>query len=429
MGLGKVSKKICRLKKEEVKRYDFAKKVRRPRALLPLAALVSKIFLNGRKKTYDFQDMDGLKPPYLILANHSSMFDFATTIDALWPTSMTYIAALDSIFDYSEFLMRRLGIIGKRKFVVDLNLLKNMKYSVTKIPACPIMMYPEAKYSLDGCTSFIPDTIGKLVKFLNVPVVTITMHGCYVGCPQWRKKSSPKSPLELKIKQTVKQEEIKTLSPEEINRRVSDALTVDDFRWQQENNVVIDMPNRANNLNALLYQCPHCGTEFDMTGQGKTLVCNHCGATYELTETGKLAAVNCEEKFNHVPDWVKWQAEQIREEIRSGRYRFEDDVEIYTMPNAKTVYYHGKGKLTHDVTGFRLTGTVYGEPIEEFWHAETQDGVHIEYAHPNFGKRDMVDLSTINESYWLALSKKDQLTKLSFANDIIYESMHKKHEE
>lgn len=426
MGLGKVSKKICRIKKEDIKRYDFAKKVMRPRAFRPLTIFLSKIFLKGRVRTYDFQEMDGLKPPYLILANHSSMLDFALTVDAMWPTSMTYVAALDSIFDFSEFLMRHVGIIGKRKFVVDLNLLKNMKYSVTKIPSCPIMMYPEAKYSIEGCTSYIPDTIGKLAKFLNVPVVTMAMHGCYVGCPQWRKTFSPKSPLALEVRQVVKQEELKTLSAEEINRRVQNALTVDDFRWQQENNVIIDMPERADNLNALLYQCPHCGTEFEMTGKGKTIACAHCGATYELTENGKLAAVNCEEKFNHIPDWVRWQNERLREEIEAGRYAFEDDVEIYTMPNAKTVYYHGKGKLTHDLTGFRLTGTVYGEPTEEFWPAELQDGVHIEYAHPNFGKRDMVDLSTISESYWLALSKKDQLTKLSFANDILYETAHKK---
>ena len=426
MGMGKVSGKICRLKKDEVKRYDFAKKVKRPRALRPLTYFISKIFLKGRVRTYDFQKMEGLKPPYLILANHSSMLDFALAVDAMWPVSMTYVAALDSIFDFTEFLMRRVGIIAKRKFIKDLNLLKNLKYSVTKIPSCPTMMYPEAKYSLEGCTSYIPESVGKLAKFLDVPVVTMAMHGCYIGCPQWRKTFSPKSPLALEVRQIVTQEEVKTLPAEEIFSRVKEALTVDDFRWQQDNQIVIDMPDRARNLNALLYQCPHCGTEFEMRGEGAAITCEHCGASYELTETGRLKAINCEEKFNHVPDWVKWQTEQIRAEIEGGRYAFEDEVDIYTMPNAKTVYYHGKGKLTHDETGLRLTGTVYGEPLAEFWPAETQDGVHIEYLHPNFKGRDMVDLSTAHESYWLAVSKKDQLTKLSFANDILYARAHRK---
>ena len=120
MGMGKVSGKICRLKKDEVKRYDFAKKVKRPRALRPLTYFISKIFLKGRVRTYDFQKMEGLKPPYLILANHSSMLDFALAVDAMWPVSMTYVAALDSIFDFTEFLMRRVGIIAKRKFIKDL---------------------------------------------------------------------------------------------------------------------------------------------------------------------------------------------------------------------------------------------------------------------------------------------------------------------
>lgn len=120
------------------------------------------------------------------------------------------------------------------------------------------MMYPEAKYSLEGCTSYIPESVGKLAKFLDVPVVTMAMHGCYIGCPQWRKTFSPKSPLALEVRQIVTQEEVKTLPAEEIFSRVKEALTVDDFRWQQDNQIVIDMPDRARNLNALLYQCPHC---------------------------------------------------------------------------------------------------------------------------------------------------------------------------
>ena len=89
---------------------------------------------------------------------------------------MNYIVTIDGFNDFSEFLMRGVGGIPKRKFASDLHLMRNMKHSVHKFKNI-LVMYPEARYSLDGTTSYLPDSLGKLVKYLNVPVSIINAKG------------------------------------------------------------------------------------------------------------------------------------------------------------------------------------------------------------------------------------------------------------
>ena len=63
-----------------------------------------------------------------------------------------------------------------------------------------------------------------------------------------------------------------------------------------------------------------------------------------------------ETEFEHVPDWFKWERECVRNEILSGKYCLNVDVDIYMMVNTKCIYKVGDGHLTHSSDGFKLTG-------------------------------------------------------------------------
>ncbi len=410
--------------KESVKRYDFAKKVKRiGLPLFLLTVIVAKAGLRGRKFTVIKNNTEGLKPPYLLLGTHLSFFDLNTLVLALYPHRINYVCALDAIRDHGEWLMRRLGVIGKRKFVADVRLLKNMKYSVDKLPDCVMAMYPEAKFSLDGTTSFIPSTMGKLAKFLDVPVVIANMHGNYLSQPQWNTehkfdRTKDRPPLVTEITQLFTREQVRALDKDYIQSKIEEALQYDEFRWQKENNIVLNNPFRASNLNKLLYKCAHCGTEGQMTGEGVTLKCGACGKTWEMTELGELRALSGETEYSHIPDWFDFQQACVAEEVRSGKYYFEDEVRVDTLPGATKFYSHGKGRLIHDVNGFRLECTAYGEPTVVEWKGYEIDGVHIEYDYKRRG--DVLDISTYNESYWVYPSKRDVITKISLATDEIF---------
>lgn len=93
-----------------------------------------------------------------------------------------------------------------------------------------------------------------------------------------------------------------------------------------------------------------------MTGKGTGLTCRHCGKHWELTPIGDLAASEGETEFSHVPDWYRWEREQVRRELEDGTYKLDIDVDIAMMVDFKAIYKVGQGHLTHDRDGFTLTG-------------------------------------------------------------------------
>ena len=93
-----------------------------------------------------------------------------------------------------------------------------------------------------------------------------------------------------------------------------------------------------------------------MIGRGITLRCRHCGKTWELTEEGEMKAVMGETEFSHIPDWYRWQRQNVKEEIKRGEYSLDVPVDIYMLVDIKALYRVGKGQLHHDAEGFHLTG-------------------------------------------------------------------------
>ena len=196
--------------------------------------------------------------------------------------------------------------------------------------------------------------MGILLKKLDVPVVTVITRGAYFRQPLYNDLQKRKTSVHVDVSCMVTREELKSLTVAELDAKLEEAFSFDNFRWQQENNVVIDEPFRADGLNRILYQCPHCGTEGKMEGKGIHLTCHQCGAKYELTETGFLKADNA--AFTHVPDWYNWERQEVRKELEAGTYRLDVEVDIAMMVNYTALYMVGEGRLVHTTEGFHLTG-------------------------------------------------------------------------
>ena len=93
-----------------------------------------------------------------------------------------------------------------------------------------------------------------------------------------------------------------------------------------------------------------------MEGKGTAITCRSCGKTWELTTLGELKAVEGKTEISHIPDYYRWEREQVRQEILDGTYRLECDVDIAMQVDNKAIYKVGSGHLVHDNQGFRLTG-------------------------------------------------------------------------
>ena len=329
----------------------------RPLFLLQiLIRLLSFWDLLPTKFSYKTHGMEkiGKKEPCLILMNHSCFMDLQIASWIFFPKRYGIVTTTDAfVGPIMRWLMPLLGCIPTKKFVSDVSLIRDMQY-LLKEKHTSVLMYPEASYSFDGTATPLPRKMGILLKKLGVPVVTVITHGAFARQPLYNELKKRKVQVSADVTCLFTTEDLKTMSVAELDAKLDEVFGFDNFRWQQENQIVIDAPYRADGLNRILYKCPHCKAEGQTEGMGTKLICHNCGADYELTELGFLKAEKA--MFTHVPDWYSWQRQEVRKELEEGNYKLDVDVDIAMMVNFNAIYMVGEGHLTHTAEGFRLTG-------------------------------------------------------------------------
>lgn len=321
-----------------------------------LMRLVSIPDLRKTSFSYEKLGMEKLakKEPALYLANHSSFIDLEIVATMLYPRPFNIVTTTDG-FIGKNWLMRRIGCIPTKKFVNDLSLVHDIDYALHKNKSS-VVLFPEAGYSFDGTASPLPESLGKCIKLLKVPVVMIKTYGAYHRDPLYNNLQRRRVKVSAEEEFLFSREEIEALSCEEINARINAAFSFDSFAWQKENRIKIDEPFRADCLNRLLYKCPHCLTEGKMHGEGTEIKCCSCGKTYVLDEYGYLKAKDGETKFDHIPDWYNWQRECVKREIDDNEYETSVPVDICMTVDTKHLYHVGEGNILHTGEGFKLTG-------------------------------------------------------------------------
>ena len=296
----------------------------------------------------------GKDEPCLVLMNHSSFIDLKIVAYLLADREYHIVTTLDG-FVGKAWLMRLLGCIPTKKFINDVALVRDMRYTTKELNAS-VVMYPEASYSFDGTATPLPESLAKCLKLLNVPVVMIRTDGAFIRDPLYNGLQVRKAKVSATMEYILSPEDIKTKSVEELNAILAKQFDFDNFKSQQEQGIKIKEKFRADGLHRVLYKCAHCQTEGQMLGKGITITCLHCGKAYELTEYGFLKSLTGDTIFNHVPDWYTWERESVRKELEEGTYCLDIPVDIYMLVNTKCVYKVGEGQLVHTTEGFHLTG-------------------------------------------------------------------------
>lgn len=397
------------------------KKPLKPLFILALVIRVLSFFeLLGVKFTYKKIGMDRLskKEPCLILMNHSSFIDLKIVSALLFPRKYNIVMTSDG-FVGKNLLMRLVGCIPTQKFIGDSLLVKDILHCVKKNKTS-ILMYPEASYSFDGTATPLPESLGKLVKKLGIPVVMIKTFGAFAHDPLYNNLQKRKVKISAEMEYLLSSEEIKAKSFEEINAVLKQQFTFDNFKWQQENGVKITEKFRADCLNRVLYKCPNCLAEGETVGKGVTLTCKNCGKEYVLTEEGFMKAQDGKTEFPHIPDWYTWQRECVKEEIKDGEYKLQEAVDIYMMIDTKCVYKVGDGVLTHTKDGFSLTGC--DGQLNYTQAAELSYSLYSDFYWYEIG--DVISIGTPKVLYYcIPKSKRDIVAKARIATEEIYKSL------
>jgi len=296
----------------------------------------------------------GKKEPCLILMNHSSFIDLKIASKILYPRKYNIVCTSDG-FIGKDLLMRYIGCIPTKKFVPELSLIKDMLFAVKRYNSS-ILMYPEASYSFDGTATPLPESLGRFAKMLGLPIIVIKTDGAFIRDPLYNNLQKRKVQVTAEVEYLLSPDEIKELTPEQINELLGERFSFDNFRQQKEKGVAIKEDFRADYLNRVLYKCPHCLKEGDTVGKGTMLTCHACGKQYEMLEDGSMRATEGETEISHIPDWYAWERECVKQEILDGRYSLDVEVDIYAMVDTECIYSIGEGRLTHRKEGFHLVG-------------------------------------------------------------------------
>jgi hypothetical protein len=362
---------------------------------------------------------EGLKPPYLLLCNHNSFLDFKVVTQAIYPARANYVVAIDG-FIGREKLLRNLGCICKRKFTNDPILVRHLMHVIKNGDI--VIIYPEARYSLCGTTSVLPESLGKLCKLLEVPVVTLICHGHHITMPFWNIHNRGVNPTEAEFTVQYTVQELKKASIDEINQKLVQAFQYDDYQWQRDRGIRITYKKRAEGLHKVLYQCPACHIEYKLTSEGTKLRCTACGKSWTMSEFGELCADDGDTEFSHIPDWYEWERANVRAEVEAGVYSTgEMPVKVDTLPNARGFVRLGEGIMIHDMHGFTVRGIdVDGDPFEMVKSVPSLYSCHIEYNY--LGKHgDCVDLNTLKDTWYIyPHSCAFSVTKMALATEELY---------
>lgn len=409
-------------------------------------------------------NMEGLKPPFLVLGTHHSFTDFYVTPLALMPYRANYVSELEGFEAFGETLYRQAGCLGTRKFINDMDLVRNIKRCMERKGI--LVLYPEARYANVGTVSKIPMSVAKLIKLLKVPVVVINMKGNYLLSPIWNLERRKNVKLSTTLSQVLTKEQVQSLSPEEILSIVEEHLFYDEYAWQEEQGIKITNKNRAKGLHLPLYQCPICKTEFAMDSEGTKLFCKNCNSRWEKDEMSRLCFTETKNVvdgsvLNHKHDgiktdkqsvehhvfdteynnqqlqvhkneegnfyykitqWYEWQRKNVQREIEQGDYLLDCSVHIEALPNAVNFIDLGEGRLLHKKEGFSLAFRDYGEKEEKtmFFSNKNMVSIHTEYDYR--GKGQCVTLSTATNTYFLfPRSEGFNATKIQFATEYLSE--------
>ena len=183
------------------RRYKTAKyPIRQPRIITGLIWLLSKCALIGKKYRVEKVNMDGLKPPYMMLSNHMYFIDFELAAMGTGLDRINNVVSIDGYYR-RPWLMELIGAICTRKFTMDLHLVKSINKVLKRGDV--LSMYPEARYTPSGTTSFLPESLAKLIKMNKVPVVVVIHHGNHLHSPFWNFRKKRKVPMHTVMTQVL----------------------------------------------------------------------------------------------------------------------------------------------------------------------------------------------------------------------------------
>lgn len=300
------------------------------------------LFCKRRQRLHiDDAKLKDLKAPYVVLVNHESFFDmyyvnrlFQCAINPSYVVNKHYL---------SHPLIRRAGAkagaIPKKLFTPDLAVPVQIMRMLKK--GFPVVIFPEGRLSVDGCSYPIIDRSASFYRRLNTDLLIVKISGAYFAKPKWRRRFF-RSDVYVSADRVITKAEIAAMSDDELNALIDASLAFD----ESENPVnAYRRKDMAKGLENVLYRCIDCGALYTVHGVGNEFVCAACG---------KRHAFDAHYRFTDEPYTIGEYYRRIKalEKQELSGLRLEADVNTTIFRDKGRYKTREKGHCTLDETGF-----------------------------------------------------------------------------
>lgn len=361
-------------------------------------SILHTVFKRRQRVHIDGTKVQGLSKPFVVLSNHQSFFDMYYVKRLFEDTSLSFVVNKHYL---SHPLVRKAasksGMIPKKLFCPDLSVPMQIMRMLRK--GYPVVIFPEARLSVDGRSYPILDKSAAFFRRLKTDLVLVKISGAYFANPKWRKRIF-RSDVYISAERVVTKEAIAAMSDAELNRLIDETLA---FDASETPTTVYHKKDMAKGLETVLYRCIDCGALYTTRGEGNALVCTACGKTNRLNERYL---------FDEVPFSIGAYYEAIKDmeraELDSVRLEADVDTVIFRDTGRYRTKEKGHCTLTKDGFSYRSDSTdctigldaLPALPFSCDAEFETYINGDLHYFYPRENRRQVVRWALIADLLW-----------------------------
>ena len=239
-----------------------------------------------RRFRLEFEELD-VPGPIILVPNHVTNWD-PLIVGISLRKKQCYFVATEHIFRLgflSKVLNYVYGPIARPKGASSLEAVRNIVNHLKKEHS--ICLFAEGEATWNGQSQPIFPATGKLVRMSGATLVTFRIEGAYLSLPRWG-KGHRKGAVRTRIVRVYQPEELKKMSPQEINEAIEKDIFEDAFERQKTLKTVYKGKTPAEKLESLLYCCPACKKLGTLRTEKDRIFCA-CGFQTRFTELGTFA--------------------------------------------------------------------------------------------------------------------------------------------
>jgi 1-acyl-sn-glycerol-3-phosphate acyltransferase len=291
-----------------------------------------------------------IQGPAIILSNHTSFYDFIYTSAAMYPKRISYLAAKKMFYEpVTGFFLRLARAIPKSLMQADPTATLHA-FRILKKKGI-VSVFPEGQISPSGRSLTPAFAIAKFLKKSNVNVYIVKHMGAGLSNPPWSKKTF-RGKVDTIKELIITQEELKSLSYQEIYQVVCDKLYYSESEYNKEKLYQYKL-NDISNLENVIYQCPQCFHE-GLNSDKHQLICPSCNHTLTYDSYGLINAKGLDELFQN-------QETVVRKEIDNNpNYQIEGHARLMSFRNHRLVEV-GQGVISIKRFEYTYKGTIDSE--------------------------------------------------------------------